>query len=80
MLVRQTVEVPALAQWVKDPSAVVQVAVEMRVESLAWCSGLMDLALLQLLLTLQLWLGFSLWSGNFRMLQVQPFFFFFKDK
>lgn len=32
--------VPAVAQWVKDPTAVVQVAVEVRIQSLAWHRGL----------------------------------------
>ena len=54
-----------MAQWVKNPMAVAQVAAEVWVQSLARCSGLNDPA------SLQLWLGFSPWPGSFHMLQVQ---------
>ena len=58
--------VPAMAQWVKDLTAVAQMAAEVQVRSLAWCSGLKVLALLQLRLR------FNSWPRNFHMLQVQP--------
>ena len=45
--------VPAVAQWVKNPTAAAQVAAEVRVRSPARSSRLKDLALLQL------WLRFS---------------------
>ena len=35
----------AVAQWVKNPTAAAQVAVEVQVRTPAWCSGLKDLAL-----------------------------------
>ena len=54
-------------KWVKNLTAVVQVAVEVAFQSLAWCSGLKDLALPQLHHRSQLQLG-----GNFHMPQVQP--------
>ena len=53
--------VPAVAQWVKNVTAVAQVAVEMSVASLAWLSGLKDLALMWLHKGSQLHLGFSPW-------------------
>ena len=34
--------VPAVAQWVKNPTAAVQVPAEAQVQSPAWCSGLKD--------------------------------------
>ena len=37
-----------MAQWVKNPTVVAQVAAEVGVQSLAWCSGLKDLVLPQL--------------------------------
>ena len=40
--------VPAVTQWVKNPTAVAQAAEEAWVRSLAWCGGLKDLALPQL--------------------------------
>ena len=51
--------VPAVAQWVKDPTAVAQIAAEAKVQSPAQCSGLKDLALSQLQCRLQLWFGFN---------------------
>ena len=36
-------EVPAMAQWVKNPIAAAWVTAEAQVPSLAWCSGLKDL-------------------------------------
>ena len=47
-----------MAQWVKTLTAAAWVSVEVRVQSLAWCSGLKDPALLHL------WLEFSPWPGN----------------
>ena len=55
-----------MAQWVKKPTAVAHVIVEVWVQSLAQGSGLKDLALLHLQLR------FSPWPRNFHMLQVQP--------
>ena len=54
--------IPAVAQWVKNPTAAVQVAVEMQVPSSAQCSGLKDLAL-QLLQ-----FGFIPWPRNIHKL------------
>ena len=64
--------VPAVAQWLKNPIAVAQIAVEVLVQSLAWHSGLNDPALLQLQHRLQLQLRFFPWPENFHMLWVQP--------
>ena len=56
-----------MAQWVKNLTTATQVTAELRVQSLAWHSGLKDLVLQQL------WLRFiSLWPGNFHMPWVQP--------
>ena len=38
--------VPTVAQWIKKPTAVAQVTIEVQVRTPVWCSGLMDLALL----------------------------------
>ena len=51
-----------MVQWVKNPTAVAQVAAEVQVQSLA---------LLQLWCRLQLWLGFDPRPRNFPMLGVQ---------
>ena len=56
----------AVMQWIKNLIAAVWVAAEAQVQSSAWHRGLKDLALPHL------WLGFSLWPGNFHTLQVQP--------
>ena len=56
----------AVAQWIKNLTVAAQVATEVRIQSLAWHSGLKDLALLQL------HLRFNPWSGNFQMLWVRP--------
>ena len=48
-----TVGVPAMAQWVKNPTAAAQVAAEAQVQSPAQGSGLKDPALLQCRLQLQ---------------------------
>ena len=61
-----------MAQWVKNLTAVARVAAEVRVQSLAWCSGEKDLAALQLWRRSQLWLGFHPWPGNFHMLKMWP--------
>ena len=49
--------VPAVVQWVKDPTAVAQVAEEVEVGSLVWHSGLKDLVMLLLQHKFQLQLG-----------------------
>ena len=64
--------VPAVAQQVKNPTAVAQVAVEAWVQSPAWCSGLNDPVLLQLRHRLQFHLGFSPLPGNFHLMWVWP--------
>ena len=57
-----------MVQWIKeDLIAAAWVAAEARVQSLAWCSGLKDLALPQLWCRWQLQVGFNLWPGNFQM-------------
>jgi len=63
---------PAVAQWVKNLTAVVWVTVEVQVWSPAWHSGLKVLVLMPLHCRSQLWLGFSPWPGNFHMPQVPP--------
>ena len=59
-----------MVQWLETPTEAAQVTEEVRVQSLAWCSGLkyLDPVLLQLLLRWQLWLGFNPWPGNIHML------------
>ena len=57
--------VPIVLQWVKNPTAMAQVAAEAWVQSPAWYSRLKNPLL-------QLWLRFNLWPRNFHMLQVQP--------
>lgn len=56
-----------MAQWVKNPTAVAQVAVGAQFRSPDQHSGLKDLALLQL------WLGISPWPGNLHIPQVWTF-------
>ena len=58
--------VPAVVQQVKNPTALAPFAAEEQVPSVAWCTGLKDLALPQL------WLGFNPWPRNFHMPQVWP--------
>ena len=58
--------VPAMAQWVRNPAGVAGFAVEARVRSAAWHSGLKEPMLLQL------WLGFSRRPWNFHAPQVWP--------
>ena len=54
-----------MALWVKNPTAVAQVAAELWVRSPAQHSGLKDLALLQLQHRSQLQLRFNSWPRNF---------------
>ena len=54
-----TLGVPAVAQWVKNPTVAAQVTAEVQVQPLAQHSGLKDPVLLQLQSRSQLWLGFS---------------------
>ena len=56
-----------MVQWVRNPTAVAQVAVEAQVLCQAWHSELKDLALPQLWHRQQLWLGFNPWPGSFHM-------------
>ena len=55
-----------MVQWVRNPNSVAWVALEVRVQSRAWHSGLQDPTLLQL------WLGFKPWPINFHVSQVVP--------
>ena len=59
-------------QQVKNLTAAALVTAEVQVPSLAWSSGLKDLALLQWWCRLQLQLRFSLWPRNFHMSLVAP--------
>ena len=61
-----------MAKWVKNLTTAAWIAAEMQVCSSAQCSGLKDLASLQVQLELRLQLRFSPWPGNFHMLWVQP--------
>ena len=63
IFLQSTMGVSAVAQGVKNPTAVAWVAAEVQV----W-----PLVLLQLQYRSQLWLQFSPWLRNFHMLQVQP--------
>ena len=67
MAIKENPGVPTVVQWIKNLTAVAQVAVEAWVQSLAWHSGLKEPALQQL------WLGFKPWLRNFHMPWVQPF-------
>ena len=58
------VGVTTVAQWVKNPNAAAQVAVELKVRLLAQHSGTKDPVLLQLWHRSQLHLRFSLWPRN----------------
>ena len=60
-------EVPTMAQWVKNLTTVVQVTVEVWVQSLAWCNGWKDPRFLHLQCRSQLWLRFNSWLRNFHM-------------
>ena len=65
------VRVPALAQWVKNPTAAAQVAAEAQVQSPDPCSGLKHLAVPHLWHRSQMWSGFNPWPENFHMLREQ---------
>ena len=62
----------AVAQWIRNPTAVAQVTVEVQFLSLVQSSGLGDLALPQLWHGSQLWFGFNPWLGNVHVPGVQP--------
>ena len=59
--------VPAVAQWIKNQTAVARVTVEAWVQSPARHSELKDLVLPQLQHRSKLWLGFKSWPRNFYM-------------
>ena len=61
-----------LVQWVKNLTAVAQVAAEVRIESSAQPSRLKDPVLLQLRCRSHLWLRLNPWSRNFHMPRVWP--------
>ena len=61
-----------MAQWVKNPTAAVQVAVEVQVQSPNWHDGLEDPVLLSLQCKSQLQLRFNPRPRNFHMPWVQP--------
>ena len=65
------VGVSAIVQWVKKLILAAWVAMEAQVLATGQCRGLKDLVLLRH--RLQLWLGFSPWSGNFHMPWVWSF-------
>ena len=58
--------VPTMEQWVKNLTAP---AVDMQVQSPAWCNGLKDPTPQH---RSQLWLRLNPWSGNFCMPQLWP--------
>ena len=58
--------VPAVAQWVRDLTAMARVASEVQVRFSAQRSELKDPTLPRV------WLGFSPWPGNFHVVQEQP--------
>ena len=66
------VGVPTVVEWVKNPTSVAWISAEPWVLSLAWHSGLKNLALLQLLHRLQLQHGLNPWPKDFYMLWVLP--------
>ena len=59
-------------QWVKNPTPVAWVPVDVWVQSPAWHGGLKDPAMPQLQHRSQLWLECNPWPQNFYMPQVQP--------
>ena len=59
-----------MVPWVKNLTGVAGVPVEVWVQSLAWCSGLKDLALCHQRSQLQL--GFHPWPGKFHRPWVWP--------
>ena len=64
--------VPAVRQWVKNPTAGAWVATEARVRPLPWGRGLKDLALPQLWHRSKLELGLNPWP-RLSYVWVQPF-------
>ena len=62
-----------MVQWVKNLTAVTQVAAEAQFSTQCRYSGLKDAELLQLQQRLQLWLRFNSLLWNFHMPWVQPF-------
>lgn len=64
--------VPAVIQWIKNPTEAAQVTAEVQVQSSAWHSQLKDAALPQLWWRLQLQLRSNPWPRNFHLLQVPP--------
>ena len=64
--------VPALAQWIKNPTAEAWTTAEAWVQSLTLCSGLKDSVLLQLWCSLQLQLEFNPQPRNFHVLGLWP--------
>ena len=69
---KKVLGVPAVVQWVKNLTAVAQVAVETQVQSPAQHCGLKDQELQHLLRRSQLQLGFDPWPRKFHLLWVQP--------
>ena len=63
---------PAVAQWVKNPTAVVWVSAEAWVPSPARQSVLRDSVLWQLWCKSQLQLRFNPWPRNFHILHIWP--------
>ena len=61
-----------MVQWVRNPTLVARVTVEMQVRFPAQHNGLKDPVLPQLWCGLQMWLGFIPWPGTFHMLWVWP--------
>ena len=59
-----------MAQWVKNLTVAALAAAEVHAQSLAWCSGLKVLELLQLQCRSQLWLGCNPWPRNFHIVGV----------
>ena len=64
--------IPAMVDWVKNPTAMAQVTVEVQIRSPAWHSGLQDIEVLAQRQRRLLWLRFSPWPGNVQMAQVWP--------
>ena len=62
-----------MVQWIKNPTVVAQITVDVRDPSPAQSRGLKDPALPQLWHRLPLQLGFNPWPRNLHMLWVQPF-------
>ena len=64
--------VPAVVQWVKNPTVAARVAAEARAQFPALHSGLKDPVLPQLWCRSQLRLGFNPLPGNFHMPRMWP--------